>query len=141
MKINWTDAAIATALAAASCAAIYAVLSRALRRAVAERQQSTDRELSALTAKVIVLQQRVAELSATSVEAEQAADAIAGENMAGHVKPETLAVIAAAAATFLGKRARIRSLQAVPATQDSAGAWAQQGRVIVQTSHNMRPPG
>ena len=138
--MQWTDVGIATALAAASCAAIYAMLARALRRAVNQQQQSTDRELSALTLKVRTLQQRVAELSATQVEPPQAADSIGGENMAGQVQPETLAVVAAAATTFLGKRTRIRSLQAVPATQDSAGAWAQQGRVIVQTSHNMRPP-
>lgn len=138
--MNWTDAAMATALAAASCAVIYAGLSRALRRAVNERQQSTERELNALTTKVRELQQRVAELSAPQVELEHAADSVADENMTEHVKPQTLAIIAAAATTFLGKRARIRSLQAVPATRDSAGAWAQQGRVIVQTSHNMRPP-
>ena len=140
MKMHWTDAAIATALIAASCAAIYGALSRALRRAVDERQQSTDREVKALTMTVKALQRRVAELSASQAEPTQPADTIAGENMAGHMQPETLAVITAAATTFLGKKARVRSLQAAPAAQDSAGAWAQQGRVIVQTSHNLRPP-
>jgi len=54
-------------------------------------------------------------------------------------KPEIVAALTAAATAFLGKKARVRSAQLLPsAQQDSAGAWAQQGRVIVQTSHNLR---
>ncbi len=55
------------------------------------------------------------------------------------VKPETVAALTAAAAAFLNKKARIRSANLAPAAQDSAGAWAQQGRVIVLGSHNFRP--
>ena len=48
---------------------------------------------------------------------------------------ETLAVISATIAAFLGKTARIRSVRMVPATAQSP--WAQQGRVYVQGSHNL----
>jgi hypothetical protein len=136
--LYWTGVAIATALVAASCAAIYAGLSRAIRRAVAERQQDTDRQLSALTTKINALQTRVIELTASQAESTQAADSVTGENMAGQPQPETLAIIAAAATTFLGKTARIRSANALSPAQEGAGTWAQQGRVIVQTSHNLR---
>jgi hypothetical protein len=51
------------------------------------------------------------------------------------ITPEILAVIAAAVAQFVGAGARIRSTRmlAVP----EGNAWAQQGRVIIQASHNL----
>lgn len=146
MKGQWTDVAVAAALVAAGCVAIYAGLTRALRRAVAEQQLSTERQVSALEMTVKALQKQVAELS--RAESPRPYHSATGtitaeaENMAGEerqqLKPETLAVITAAATTFLGKKARIRAAHALPA-ENGAGAWAQQGRVIVQTSHNPRP--
>jgi hypothetical protein len=147
VKGHWTDLAVATLLVGASCAAIYAGLARILRRTVGEQQRETDRQLRALESKVAALQARVAELDGSHsarVEASEAAAASgAAENMVGaereQMKPETLVAITAAATAFLGKTARVRSAQALPAAQDTAGAWAQQGRMIVQTSHNLLP--
>jgi hypothetical protein len=51
------------------------------------------------------------------------------------VTPDILAVIAAAVAQFVGAGARIRSTRVVPVLEGNA--WAQQGRVIVQASHNL----
>jgi methylmalonyl-CoA carboxyltransferase large subunit len=51
------------------------------------------------------------------------------------VSPETIMVLTAAVAAFLGKRARIRGARLVHAAPSSA--WAQQGRVFVQASHNL----
>ena len=51
------------------------------------------------------------------------------------VSPEIIMVLTAAVAAFLGKRARIRSARLVRAAPSSA--WAQQGRVFVQASHNL----
>ena len=56
------------------------------------------------------------------------------------VTPETLAVIAAAATEFLGYRVKIRSVRKVP-TRSAVDRWARQGRVTVQTSHNLTPRG
>lgn len=50
------------------------------------------------------------------------------------ITPEILMVLTAAVAAFLGKRARIRSARLSSPRTDSA--WAQQGRVFVQASHN-----
>ncbi len=146
MKTHWFDLAAGAAMAAAGCALLYALGVRAMRRAIAERQESTDRQLSALAMTVKALQARVAELGSAERSREgSAAEGLAyvAENMAGEegkeLRPETLAAIAAATAVFLGKKARIRTARALPAAKDAVGAWAQQGRVIVQTSHNLRP--
>jgi methylmalonyl-CoA carboxyltransferase large subunit len=54
---------------------------------------------------------------------------------AEEVSPEMIMVLTAAVAAFLGKRARIRGARLVrPAPSN---AWAQQGRVFVQASHNL----
>jgi hypothetical protein len=53
------------------------------------------------------------------------------------IPAETLAVIAAAAATFVGKRLRIRSFEQVPSTGTTVNRWSRQGRVLVQSSHNL----
>jgi uncharacterized protein len=137
-----------TVIAGAGCVAIYAGLERAMRRAVRERQRDMERQLNAMATTMKALQARVAELSrlqaARVQEAEVAVIAtpaeIAGQPKLAQTKPEIVAALTAAATAFLGKKARVRSAQLLPsAQQDSAGAWAQQGRVIVQTSHNMRP--
>jgi hypothetical protein len=52
------------------------------------------------------------------------------------ITPKTLSVIAAAVTEFLGKTVRIRAVRTLeePAM---VGRWARQGRVLVQTSHNL----
>jgi hypothetical protein len=51
------------------------------------------------------------------------------------VTPETIAVIAAAVTAFLGKKVRVRSARRIFPLGTSS--WAQQGRAIVQASHNL----
>jgi methylmalonyl-CoA carboxyltransferase large subunit len=51
------------------------------------------------------------------------------------ISEEVLVVIAAAVAAFMGKKARIRHTRLVQPSE--ANAWAQQGRVFVQASHNL----
>jgi methylmalonyl-CoA carboxyltransferase 12S subunit len=48
---------------------------------------------------------------------------------------ETLAVIAAAVAAYLGKTVRVRGARRLP--QEEVSTWAQQGRVYIQASHNL----
>jgi methylmalonyl-CoA carboxyltransferase large subunit len=50
------------------------------------------------------------------------------------ITPETLMVLTAAVAAFLGKKAKIKR---VTRAAVSGSAWAQQGRVFVQASHNL----
>ncbi len=56
--------------------------------------------------------------------------------VAAEMTPELLMVLTAAVAAFLGKRARIKSARLKSGPEQSS-AWAQQGRVFVQASHNL----
>lgn len=53
------------------------------------------------------------------------------------IAPETQVVIKAALSAFLGHEIRIRSVKLLE-TPDVAAAWATQGRIAVQASHNQR---
>jgi len=146
VKLHWVELAAITALAGAGCIAMYAGLSRILHRAVAARHRESERQINALAATVKALQARVAELGRLqAAQTQEAGLAIgAGEkNEAGAskepMKPETVAALTAAATAFIGKKARIHSVRQL--ADESVGAWAQQGRVIVQTSHNLHPNG
>ena len=59
---------------------------------------------------------------------------------AQQVTPKTLSVIAAAVTEFLGKRIQIRSARMLQAPY-AVARWARQGRVTVQTSHNITQRG
>jgi hypothetical protein len=56
------------------------------------------------------------------------------------VTPKTLSLIAAAVTEFLGKEVRIRSARMLP-TPYAVTRWAKQGRLTVQTSHNITSRG
>ena len=60
---------------------------------------------------------------------------------ATEVPAETLLVIAAAVTVFLGKKVRVRSAQMLQTPFEIVNPWSQQGRVIVQASHNLSPRG
>ena len=145
MNSQWTDLAAVVVLVCAGCIAVYAGVARVLLRALNEREKETDRQLGDLSATVKALETRVAEMSSAQPSRNGANETpgISGteENIAGeesaYMTRETLAVITAATTAAIAKKARIRSVQPVPPGQ-IAEAWAQQGRVSVQTSHNVR---
>lgn len=123
------------AIAGVVVGAVCAALLLALRRAI-DRRQAADRQLAALSATVKTLQSRVAELSRrTPPEHEIEPISVVAENSP---EPKTLAILAAAATAFLGKTAHIRSVSSIPGATADVSPWSQQGRVIVQTSHNLR---
>ncbi len=57
------------------------------------------------------------------------------------ISAETLLVMAAAVTVFLGKKVRVRSAQMLQTPFEIINPWSQQGRVIVQASHNLSPRG
>ncbi len=57
------------------------------------------------------------------------------------VSPEVLLVIAAAVTAFLGKKVKIRSAKMLQTPYEIVNPWVQQGRVVVQASHNLSPRG
>ncbi len=54
------------------------------------------------------------------------------------ISAETLILISAAVTSFLGKKVRIRSAKMLQSPYEIVNPWAQQGRVIVQASHNLQ---
>jgi hypothetical protein len=62
------------------------------------------------------------------------ADGLADEGAV--ISAEMQAVIAAAAVACAGRGARVRGLTLVGTSH--ASAWSQQGRMLVQSSHNVR---
>jgi len=54
------------------------------------------------------------------------------------IPAETLAAITAAATVFLGANLRIGSVQLQQAAHEQVSRWTQQGRALIQASHNLR---
>lgn len=131
MKLQGIEMAMVAVLTGAGCAALIAAFRRA-----AERQRAADGQLKALAATVQNLQARVVELSRRIPSAHEVAPAPAPAESGP--EPKTLAVLTAAATAFLGKAAQIRSVRTAPGATENVSPWSQQGRVIVQTSHNPR---
>jgi methylmalonyl-CoA carboxyltransferase large subunit len=84
--------------------------------------------LEALRQEVARLGERVAALELTG--APKAPAAVAPAPAEADVTEDLVLVISAAVAAFLGKKAPIRQIRLT-----GSGAWAQQGRVIIQASH------
>lgn len=55
------------------------------------------------------------------------------------VTPETLAAIGASVTALVGKEVRITSAKSMPSTMPARNPWAGQGRVTIQSSHDVRP--
>jgi methylmalonyl-CoA carboxyltransferase large subunit len=86
----------------------------------------TREEFEALKAQISALQAQIRQL--------QAAVSAVGNGAPEEISEETLHVIAAAVAAYLGKRATIRIVRRV---SDEENAWRTQGRVTVAASHRM----
>jgi methylmalonyl-CoA carboxyltransferase large subunit len=70
-----------------------------------------------------------------AAEAAAAAPAAEPEKAADEFSAELLLVLSAAVAAYLGKRPHIRAVRLL-----GSSAWAQQGRVFVQASHQLNVP-
>jgi hypothetical protein len=141
--MQWADLAAVLAMVVAACAASSWMVMRKLGRAERERQREFERQLSQLDEAVRVLETRLSELHSAPppLAADEAAamEDATGETQSGEaVAAEIQAVVAAAAVAVAGPGARVRSLRPL---EPNAGvsAWTQQGRMIVQSSHNIRP--
>ncbi len=124
---------------------------RAFRRNLSEVEAKTIRQLRGLSETMARLEAEVAQLrgslpseSPAIVAAPSAQDrALPPEDTqkkeTKEITPDTLVVLAAAVTAFLGKKVRIRSAKMLESPYEIVNPWAQQGRVIVQASHNLRP--
>lgn len=108
----------------------------------AEQQRKTEQQLQQFRSTVSALEARLSQIVQASPTATPKA-APAPVPTAPAVKdeeitPELLVVMAAAVTVFLGKTVRIRSAKMLQSPYEIVNPWAQQGRVFVQASHNLR---
>jgi len=149
MTLAWSVAAVIAALAALVSAGVSMVLLARVRR-MADRERVLEAQLGLVDEAVCAIEAR---LGGAPVAEEQAGDGRAradgkaraeaesegmrGESIDAEVAPEIQAAIAAAAVVAAGERARVHSIRRVK-PEAERNAWSQQGRVLVQTSHNVR---
>jgi hypothetical protein len=144
--MKWTKSGwiAVTLFAGAGFTALYAGLRRNRRLVLAERQAEADVPIAALATAFEALEGELAEAksfakSDPSQGEVPAAPANAADQQDDPVKPETLAVLTAAATAFLGKTTLVRSATSAPPAQETVSPWSQQGRMMVESSHNLRP--
>ena len=150
MTVGWEEAAVIVGVVAAVSSALCLVALLRFQRAVAERQRDLDNQVSTLDDAVRTMEAFLSELhpswGTAAGEEGDAEGAAVGEvpaeeslatEMEAQVAPELQAAIAAAAAVSLGTDVHLRSLKLV-GPRAGVSAWTQQGRVLVQSSHNLQ---
>ena len=147
------------AIVVAGCGASYFLLLGTLRKMLAQNQREMEHRLVALTEAIradtgMVGDSATDALTSAERESEEptvrAVSTPTDDQGAGkrtqeiqreeEIAPEIQVAIAAAAIAALGNHARVRSARKVPSS-DVVSPWTQQGRVIVQSSHNLRTQG
>jgi hypothetical protein len=120
--------------------AVYLLLQRSLNRTVEKLRGEWAEEFRSLMVAARLEGKQAPELSPSDVPVSHpiamplpTASVIAKKE---EVSPETLLLIAAAVTAFLGKKVRIRSAKMLY-SHESFNAWSQQGRAVVQASHNV----
>jgi hypothetical protein len=140
VTMPWADLILISVFVSASSAVAYLVLLHKIRQIVIERHLKIADQLAALDDAMRALETRLAEHQAASQLIEAALrisdsspqDDTRDTEEASVVAPDIQAVLAASAVAALGQDIHIRSMK--PATS----SWSQQGRVLVQGSHNAR---
>ncbi len=125
---------VAAGLVIAGWIIVYSALQRKLKQTVAEVRREMEEEISAAVALVRTTQASTAIAPVTPAAAIQTKPAPVERS---EVTPEVLVVIAAALTAFLGKKVRIRSAKMLETPYELINPWAQQGRVVIQASHNL----
>jgi hypothetical protein len=121
--------------------AVYLLLQQSLERTVANLRGEWAEEISSLmiTARLprneAIAPAPVATPQPAAIAAPSPAP-VAVPPRKEEITPETLLVIAAAVTAFLGKKVRVRSAKMLY-SHESFNAWSQQGRAVVQASHNV----
>jgi hypothetical protein len=119
---------------------------RRVERRADERQRVLEEQVAAMDDALELVEARLTELHAAwaasqpaqaGPEAAASSEAVFGLGEEPAMEPEIQAAIAAAAIAAAGPNARVRSATLLK-SRDKASPWSQQGRVLVQSSHNLR---
>lgn len=130
---------LAALIGAGGLAAIYLAGQRNAGRRSEQQRHELEARLESMARRLAALETASAAGKVAGPEAEAAgpvAPPVTTTGMEQEVSPDTLLVIAAAVTAFLGKRVRVRSARLLH-NPEVYSAWAQQGRVFVQASHNV----
>lgn len=92
----------------------------------------TSPQIAKLQAQIEALEARLAMLEAKAQPPAPVPTPARQPVIEDQISPETVLLIAAAVAAYLGERAHIKVVRLV-----SSHAWAQQGRVSIQASHHL----
>ena len=140
MFISFAALLVVTVIVALGCVITYVSAQAAFRRRASELHRTEESRLQSLAKTIQDLESRLAELSKAPVPATTQAQPAPVEKKE-EVSPEMIIVLSAAVTAFLGKKVRIRSAKMLQSPYEIVNPWSQQGRVIVQASHNLRPGG
>jgi hypothetical protein len=140
---------IIVALIAAGLLAVSISLLRILKRTLTDLHLEFQQQIDALSAKVGTLERNPIAQSVASVltpsgkVASQGADASepCEAQVPEEITAETLVKIADTVTALLGKKVRIRSVRIVQQQNAIVNPWAQQGRIVIQASHNLAQRG
>lgn len=143
--MHWADVVLVLAMVAAGCATTYFLVEGKVRQSLLERQRELEHRVSTLIELIRSLEGRM-------VEPSLAEDALAADGETGlmersanpsdrleedEIPGEIRAVIAASAVALVGRDARVVSARPMR-PHEALSPWSQQGRLIVQSSHNLR---
>jgi hypothetical protein len=133
MQFDSGTLAVVLALLSLGGAIVCIIALFSTRRSLAEQQQEQGRQFAELNEKLSRLApagkggaQIIASISASAEPADANGD-------------ELMAAVTAVAAAIADRKARVQSIREVYAEPDAGSAWSQQGRVVVQSSHNLSP--
>jgi hypothetical protein len=139
-------AAIIVSALALTAASVCILIVWRLQRLALQHQRSLEEQVASVDEAVQMIEARLTELHSWWVasqpgqnESDAAAtvDISAEGDMGAAIEPEIQAAIVAAAIAAAGPNARVHSATLVK-SRDKASPWSQQGRVLVQSSHNLR---
>ena len=147
-----TAAIMTAALVVAGWVVLLIVSRRTILRRCAEHRREFDRQIEALSANVKALEGaedaptiapvapgdgRAAAQSSEMVE--RIRPSVAETN--NEIAPETVALITQTITALLGRKVLVRSVKLLQMPNEAPDIWAQQGRVVVQASHNLGQRG
>lgn len=122
----------------AGAIAVFVSSRQTLKRAVAELRQ----QLDSLSTRVRALEQDADDRTSSSrAESHQLDSAglsppIARQQVSEQITPETLATITETITALLGRKISVRSVKMLATPDVIVNPWAQQGRAVIQASHN-----
>lgn len=116
------------ALVIAGWVVMYLSSRRELKRACASLRLGLQRQIDSLSQKLSAFER-------------SPSGRVDGLEASEEITADTLAAIAKTITGLLGRKVRIRSVKILQTSNTVASQWAQQGRVVVQASHDLAQRG